>query len=263
LLPEVPEGVSEVAETHAGLVYRKDARGQSEVASAGDMNPELETLAARRTRDELVIGHVRLAASLARRFADRGESVEDLRQVAMVALIKAAKRFDPSRDTRFATYATSSILGELKRHFRDKTWMLRVARPVQELYLEVKRARDELTNTLGATPTLAQIAEYLGTTEDAVREATDAGASFWPASLDGRGTDETVTDVPVLDADLDRSAERIDLRRLMPGLDERERLVLRRIYFDELTQRDVAIELGVSQMQVSRMLAKAMAKLRT
>jgi RNA polymerase sigma-B factor len=224
---------------------------------------ELDTLARRRAQDELVGSHIRLAASLARRFAHRGESAEDLQQVAMLALVKAAKRFDPGRETRFATYATTSILGELKRHFRDKTWMLKVSRPVQELYLEVKQARDELTHTLGASPSLSQIADCLGVPEQSVREALQAAGTFWPASLEGRAMDDPCTEVPIIDTALELSVDRVDLQRLLPGLDPNEQLALRRIYFDERTQRDVAAELGVSQMQVSRLLTRALKKLRT
>jgi RNA polymerase sigma-B factor len=260
-----PDGVKHVAETRAGIVYRKDggcgapartAMGESDTGG-------LDTLARRRAEDELVGSHIRLAASLARRFAHRGESAEDLQQVAMLALVKAAKRFDPGRETRFATYATTSILGELKRHFRDKTWMLKVSRPVQELYLEVKQARDDLTHTLGASPSLSQIADCLAVPEQSVREALQAAGTFWPASLEGRAMDDPSTEVPIIDTALELSVDRVDLQRLLPGLDPNEQLAVRRIYFDERTQRDVAAELGVSQMQVSRLLTRALKKLRT
>ena len=137
-----------------------------------------------------------------------------------------------------------------------------MSRPVQELYLEVKQARDDLTHSLGATPSVAQIAEHLGSTQAAVLEAIEAGGSFWPASLEGRTRDDPAIEVPMVDTGLDRSLDRLDLQRLMPGLDSREQMVLRRIYFDDLTQREVAEELGVSQMQVSRLLARSLAKLR-
>jgi RNA polymerase sigma-B factor len=265
-----PDGVKQVAETRAGIVYRKHGGcalpGRPmvpEIAVSELDTGERDTLARRRAQDELVGSHIRLAASLARRFAHRGESAEDLQQVAMLALVKAAKRFDPDRETRFATYATTSILGELKRHFRDKTWMLKVSRPVQELYLEVKQARDELTHTLGASPSLSQIADCLRVPEQSVREALQAAGTFWPASLEGRAMDDPSTDVPIVDTALERSVDRVDLQRLLPGLDSNEQLAVRRIYFDDRTQRDVAAELGVSQMQVSRLLTRALKKLRT
>jgi len=250
----------------AGRVYRKRSTGRprpctKERSRSGGVPPE--TLARHRAQEELVSDHVRLARSLARRFAHHGEPADDLEQVAMLALVKAAKRFDPSRETRFATYATSSILGELKRHFRDKTWMLRVPRPVQELYLSVKQARNELTQSLGASPTVRQIADFLETTEGAVLDAMGAGDNFWPATLDGHTRDDPAIDVPVVDGFLDQSLDRLQVQRLLPRLDESEHLVLKRIYFDNWAQREVAAELGVSQMQVSRLLARALSKLRS
>jgi RNA polymerase sigma-B factor len=267
---EVPLRLSDIIEpvevTPAGRVYRKRSTSLSRPCTkARSRNGDVpaETLARHRAQEELVNDHLRLARSLARRFAHHGEPADDLEQVAMVALIKAAKRFDPSRETLFATYATSSILGELKRHFRDKTWMLRVPRSVQELYLSVKQARNELTNSLGASPTVRQIADFLETTEAAVLDAMGAGDNFWPASLDKRTGDEPPTEVPVVDLSLDQSLDRLQVQRRLPELDESEHLVLKRIYFDSFSQREVAAELGVSQMQVSRILARALSKLRS
>ena len=258
--------IEPVEVTPAGRVYRKRSTSLSRPCTkARSRNGDVpaETLARHRAQEELVNDHLRLARSLARRFAHHGEPADDLEQVAMVALIKAAKRFDPSRETLFATYATSSILGELKRHFRDKTWMLRVPRSVQELYLSVKQARNELTNSLGASPTVRQIADFLETTEAAVLDAMGAGDNFWPASLDKRTGDEPPTEVPVVDLSLDQSLDRLQVQRRLPELDESEHLVLKRIYFDSFSQREVAAELGVSQMQVSRILARALSKLRS
>jgi len=268
----VSDGMEPVEATGAGTVYRKPRRAGSGRATArsqaaAPVQPvpaePLETVAHRRTQEELVQSHLRLARSLARRFAHHGEPTDDLEQVAMLALVKAAKRFDPGRDTRFATYATSSILGELKRHFRDKTWMLRVPRSVQETYLSVKQARDELTHTLGASPTVQAIAAHLGTTEAAVLDAMRAGDNFWPASLDARNANTPNADLPMEDDSLDQTLDRLQVRRLLPGLDDREQLVLKRLYFEDCTQREVAAELGVSQMQVSRLLARALSKLRS
>jgi RNA polymerase sigma-B factor len=260
----MPAGVTAVGANGTGRVYRKcgraGPRGRSAYHSRTKTLPE--TLAHRRAQRELVEAHVRLARSLARRFAHHGEPTNDLEQVAMLALVKAAKRFDPERNTRFATYATSSILGELKRHFRDKTWMLRVPRPVQELYLSVKQTRDEMTHELCTTPTNAQIAERLGVSEEAVLGAVGAGDNFWPASLDGRAGEESGIEVPVHDQSFDQCLDRLHVQNSLPGLDDRERLVLKRVYFDDSTQREVAAELGVSQMQVSRLLAQAVNKLR-
>jgi RNA polymerase sigma-B factor len=260
----MPAGVKAVGANGSGHVYRKCGRARTHSRSACHYGIKAapETLAQRRAQRELVEAHVRLARSLARRFAHHGEPTDDLEQVAMLALVKAAKRFDPERNTRFATYATSSILGELKRHFRDKTWMLRVPRAVQELYLSVKQTRDEMTHELCTAPTNAQIAERLGVSEEAVLGAVGAGDNFWPVSLDGRAGEESGIDVPVHDRSFDQCLDRLHVQRSLPGLDERERLVLKRVYFDDSTQREVAAELGVSQMQVSRLLAQAVNKLR-
>jgi RNA polymerase sigma-B factor len=258
-------GLQAVGATGSGRVYskcRSSRQSPGLSATRCRISPQAETLARRRAQDELVEGHVRLARSLARRFSHHGEPTDDLEQVAMLALVKAAKRFDPERNTRFATYATSSILGELKRHFRDKTWMLRVPRPVQELYLSVKQARDELTHELSATPTNEQIAKRLGVGKDAVLQAVGAGDNFWPASLDGRAGDESGTEVPVIDHSFDQCLDRLQVQSSLPGLESRERVVLKRVYFDGATQREVAAELGVSQMQISRLLAQAVNKLR-
>jgi RNA polymerase sigma-B factor len=131
------------------------------------------------------------------------------------------------------------------------------------LYLSVKQARNELTNSLGASPTVRQIADFLETTEAAVLDAMGAGDNFWPASLDKRTGDEPPTEVPVVDLSLDQSLDRLQVQRRLPELDESEHLVLKRIYFDSFSQREVAAELGVSQMQVSRILARALSKLRS
>jgi RNA polymerase sigma-B factor len=261
---DVPAGLEAVGANGTGQMYRKcsPAHPWARSADRGNVKPGPETLARRRAQEELVESHVRLARSLARRFAHHGEPTDDLEQVAMLALVKAAKRFDPERNTRFATYATSSILGELKRHFRDKTWMLRVPRPVQELYLSVKQIRDELTHELGTTPTNELIAERLGVPESAVLDAMRAGDNFWPASLDGRNGEDAVTEVPVTDPSYDQCLDRLQVQGTLPSLDHRERTVLKRVYFDGSTQREVAAELGVSQMQVSRLLAQPINKLR-
>ncbi|HET9078801.1 MAG TPA: sigma-70 family RNA polymerase sigma factor [Acidimicrobiales bacterium] len=222
------------------------------------------TLASREEQARLVESHFNLARSLARRFAHHGELADDLEQVALLALVKAAGRYSSDHGSSFATFATASVLGELKRHFRDKTWMLRVPRSLQETYLAVKTAREELGQTLRTSPTVQQIAAHLRITEEAVLSAMEAGDSYWPASLDAprRGEEDLVTEVPVIDAEFDVSLDRRQLRESLPKLDERERLIIKRLYFDGCTQRRVAEEIGVSQMQVSRLMARSLDKLR-
>lgn len=221
------------------------------------------TLALHQAQSDLVAGHARLARSLARRFSHHGESKDDLEQVALMALVKAARRYDPSRETSFSTYATASILGEIKRHFRDKTWMMRVPRGVQESYLAIKEARESLTHELSCSPTIQQIAGRLNISEEAVLEAMEAGENYWPESLDvGVFEGESGRDVPVTDGGYDLTLERQQFTALLPRLAPRERLILKRLYFDGWTQRQVADEIGVSQMQVSRLLSRTMEKLR-
>lgn len=259
---DTPKGLRAVGSD--GRVFKKCTRTPSgSHRDATQSVAELETLAQRQWQADLVDSHVRLARSLARRFVHHGEPADDLEQVALLALIKAARRFDANRDTAFATYATASILGELKRHFRDKTWMLRVPRSLQERYLAVKEAREELTHELGCSPTIAQIARRVGVSEEAILEAMEAGDNYWPASLDvGTSEDAPVTEVPVIDEGFERSLDRQELRNLLPQLDRREQVILKRLYFDGWTQRRVADEIGVSQMQVSRLLVRTIGKLR-
>lgn len=246
-----------------GRLFRNPARRTKADVSACAGDGGLDTLAQRQLQQDLVRQHLRLARALAHRFLHRGEPSDELEQVALLALVKASRRFDPNRNNTFATYATVSILGELKRHFRDKTWMLRVPRSTQELYLAIKEAREDLGHELGRTPTPAQIADRLEVGEEAVLEALEAGGSYWTTSLDLRGADgERGVDIPVADGALDRALDRERLRGVLPRLDRREQLVLQRLYFDGYTQQRVADELGASQMQVSRLLARTIAKLR-
>ncbi len=249
--------------TTDGRVFRKKARHRRGVRPAA-REDRSDTLARRQFQTQLVNTHLRLAGSLARRFAHHGEPTDDLEQVALMALLKASRRYDANRDATFATYATASILGELKRHFRDKTWMMRVPRSVQELYLSVKDAREELGHRLGASPTIPEIAAHLGVPEESVLDAMEAGDSYWPASLDMRmADDEAKTDIPVIDRAFDHSLDVQQLQGLLPRLDRREQLILKRLYFDGRTQRQVAAEIGVSQMQVSRLLVRTITKLRS
>lgn len=249
-----------------GRALGVEARGRRRAGGEAADKPggeEGATLAVHQAQSDLVAGHARLARSLARRFSHHGESKDDLEQVALMALVKAARRYDPGRETSFSTYATASILGEIKRHFRDKTWMMRVPRGVQESYLAVKEARETLTHELSCSPTIQQIAERLDISEELVLEAMEAGENYWPESLDvGVFEGETGRDVPVVDGGFDLTLERQQFTALLPRLAPRERLILKRLYFDGWTQRQVADEIGVSQMQVSRLLSRTIEKLR-
>lgn len=221
------------------------------------------TLADRLEQYRLIDSHQNLARSLARRFSRYGDA-EDLEQVAIMALIRAAGRFRAEKGFAFATYATASILGELKRHFRDRTWAMRVPRSVQETYLAVEKARDVLGQQPAASPTVQQIAEHLGTSDEAVLMAMEAGENYSPASLDVPSSDgkygsiEPAVEEPGLDLTLDRR----QLELALPKLDKQELYLIKRLYFDGCTQKHVAAEIGVSQMQVSRLAARMLAKLR-
>ncbi|MEV6759217.1 SigB/SigF/SigG family RNA polymerase sigma factor [Streptomyces sp. NPDC051105] len=231
------------------------------LASLGDV-PERRVL-----RDELVAAWLPMAHRVASRFRDRGENIEDLRQVAALGLVKAVDRFDPSRGA-FESYAVPTITGEIKRHFRDRMWVLRVPRGVQELRNRVRVARRELTQQPGALePTPAVLAANTGLTEDEVRTGLEALDSFKPLSLDaelsvrenGHSLADTLGDVDgSFDTVVDREAVKEGLRRLP----ERERDILYLRFFEDMTQRRIADKLGLSQMHVSRLIARSCALVR-
>ncbi|MBI5106367.1 MAG: SigB/SigF/SigG family RNA polymerase sigma factor [Solirubrobacterales bacterium] len=215
-------------------------------------------------REALVARMLPLARSLARRYANKGEPMDDLEQVACVGLIKAIDRFDLGRDVRFATYAVPTIAGELKRHFRDRGWMLRVPRDVQELSGRLAGARERLSHDLGRAPTVAEIAELLGTDEEHVLEAVGAGEAYRTLSLDeplvdGAGPLEAIGGD---DGGYERAEARAMLRDGIDGLAPREREILRLRFFEGLTQREIADHIGISQMHVSRLIRRTVDELR-
>ena len=218
-------------------------------------------------RDELIEAHLGLAEYLARRFANRGEPLDDLVQVASLGLVKAVERFDPARGLEFTTFATPTIVGELKRHFRDKGWAVRVPRRVQELHLRVTRVIDDLALELGRSPTVQEIAQRAGTTEDEVIEAIDAGSAYRSASLDaGRSDDEEspglLGQLGELDPELQRAERRAALSPLLADLPEREQVMLYLRFYEGMTQSEIAKRLGISQMHVSRLLSRSLQALR-
>lgn len=221
-----------------------------------------ESLAQHQRRSELVYSHIQLAHSLARRFANRGEATEDLEQVALLALVKAAKRFDESHYDAFAPYATACVVGEIKKHFRDKAWALRVPRSLQETFLAVKRAGDDLVHEVSRSPTIPEIAARVGTTEEDVLAAMEASTGYSVQSFDYLSEDGSATDVPYEEEGYGRAVERLQVRMLAPRLSDLEKTIIHRIYLDGLTQRQVAEDLGCSQMLVSRAVRSALKKLR-
>ncbi|HET7486744.1 MAG TPA: SigB/SigF/SigG family RNA polymerase sigma factor [Acidimicrobiales bacterium] len=218
-------------------------------------------------RDELIEAHLGLAEYLARRFSNRGEPLDDLTQVASVGLLKAVDRFDPERGVEFSTYATHTIVGELKRHFRDKGWAVRAPRRMQELYLRLGRIIGVLSQELGRSPTIPELALEAQVSEEEVLEALEAGQAYRFASLDapGPGDDEGDTMSSQLgaeDSNLVDAEHRVALWPLLAQLPKREQMILHLRFFEGLTQSAIAERLGISQMHVSRLLARSLAQLR-
>jgi len=218
-------------------------------------------------RERLVEMHLGLAEYLARRFDRRGEPIEDLVQVASLALINAVDRFDPERGLEFSTFAVPTIVGELKRHFRDKGWALRVPRRLQELHLRLVTTVAELTHELGRSPSIPEIAERAQASPDEVIEAMEAGRAYRSASLDAPapGEDGAVPAAWRLGETDERLAgveERSDLVGLLSELPERERAILVLRFYEGLTQSEIAERVGVSQMHVSRLLTRTLEQLR-
>ena len=223
----------------------------------------------RRARDELVTLHLPLVHFLARRFRDRGEPLDDLVQVGTIGLIKAVDRFDPERGVEFSTYATPTIVGEIKRHFRDKGWAIRVPRRLQELRISLGQATAELSQKSGRAPTVAELAAHLGISEDDVIEGLEGAQAYSTTSLDAHAGGDDGDDAPSLadrlgtdDLDLEAVEYRESLKPLLAALPSRERRILALRFFHGMTQSEIAAEVGISQMHVSRLLAKSLATLR-
>jgi len=217
----------------------------------------------RALRNELVEEHVRLAEFLARRFSHRGETHDDLRQVALVGLLKAVERFEPDRGLQFSSFATPTITGELKRHFRDRGWAVRVPRRIQELHLELDRTVNDLSQELGRPPTPSEIAQRAGVLEEDVLESMEAGSLYRLASLDaGRPDDESGASpahrLGELDAELGAVEDRVAVSEILAVLPEREQNIVYLRFFEGLTQSEIAERMGISQMHVSRLLARSL-----
>jgi RNA polymerase sigma-B factor len=220
-------------------------------------------------RDELVVAHLNLVRYLAVKFANRGESLDDLIQVGTVGLIKAIDRFDLERGVEFTTYATPTIVGEIKRHFRDKGWAVKVPRRLQELNLSVNRAIEKLTIALGHSPTVKELADELHATEEEVLEAQELGQAYNLLSLDTEITGEGDKNAQKLadyigeaDPQLANLEDRANLERAFEVLSRRERIILFLRFYESISQTEIAKRLNVSQMHVSRLQQKALEKLR-
>lgn len=223
----------------------------------------------REIRDEIVTNHLALVEHMARRFRDRGEQHDDLVQVGMIGLINAVDRFDPEREVEFSTFATPTIIGEIKRHFRDRGWSIRVPRRLQEIRLKLTHATAELSQKNGRSPTVAELAQAIGVTEEEVLEGLESAQAYATLSLDASSSDDDEGQGQSISAKLgrdDAEMANVEIREsLKPALDrlsprERQIIVLR--FFENKTQTEIAQEVGISQMQVSRLLTKTLARMR-
>ncbi len=221
-------------------------------------------------REQLILAHLNLVRYLARKFANRGEPLEDLIQVGTIGLINAIDRFDPDRGIRFATYATPTIVGEIRRHFRDRGWAVKVPRRLQELSLAAGKASDQLSQQLDRAPTIAEIAGRLGVDEGQALEAMELGEMYELPSLDqDMGGDDSEESRAVLadyvgqvDAEMEQFERRTRLAQALKALPEREREIIKLRFLSNLSQTEVARRLSISQMHVSRLQHRALERLR-
>ncbi len=218
-------------------------------------------------REQLIVSHLNLVRYIAAKFKNRGEPLDDLIQVGTIGLIKAIDRFEPDRGLEFTTYATPTIMGEVKRHFRDKGWTIRVPRRLQELSAKVNQATDALTAELQRSPTIDEIAAKLGTTADEVLEAMESSSAYSSVPLEGTGSAED-DDAPSVidryasvDGELAASDDRMVLEEVISEFPEADQQAIRMRYMEGMTQVEIAERLGISQVQVSRMLRRALKRI--
>lgn len=263
------------AENPAEEIVDEDAETEEPVSGYDDVSALFERLAATEpgsvahavARDALINRCIPLADHIARKFSGRGEPFDDLSQVARVGLVHAVDRFDLSRGSNFLSFAVPTIMGEVRRYFRDNTWAMRVPRRVKETHLRIGAAVDQLSQRLGRSPTAKEIAAELDVDPDEVTQAVIAGNAYQPTSIDaasvGRDSDASLLDtLGEEESQFDRVEEYIAVRPLLAGLPERERRILTMRFFESMTQTQIASQLGISQMHVSRILAKTLARLR-
>lgn len=218
-------------------------------------------------REKLVMSHLNLVRFIANKFKNRGEPIDDLIQVGYLGLLKAIDRFDPSRGLEFTTFATPTIMGEIKRHFRDKGWSVRVPRRLQELSAKVNQATDTLTSQLQRFPTIAEIADYLDATVDEVLEAMESSSAYSSVSLEapsGADDDDTPSVIDryaTEDSDLAFTDDRIIIEEALVSFSPRERDVIEMRFLKGMTQIEIAEKLGISQVQVSRLLRRTLKKI--
>jgi RNA polymerase sigma-B factor len=257
-------------------VRTMDESGPTDIAAIRARSAELfvvlrsdgsSQVAQGQARDDLVRLHLPLVEHLTRRFLNRGEHYDDLLQVGTIGLIKAIDRFDSDRGVEFSTYATPTIVGEIKRHFRDKSWAIRVPRRLQELRASISTVTAELTQDLGRSPTVAEIAAKIGVTDEEVIEGLESANAYTTLSLDASDSaeDSALSMLDTIGEDdeaLEHVENRESLKPLLEALAPREKHILTLRFFRGMTQSQIASEIGVSQMHVSRLLNKTLAQLR-
>jgi RNA polymerase sigma-B factor len=228
-----------------------------------------DTAEKERIREQLVNAYHDFVYFLARKFQNRGEPLDDIVQVGYLGLIKAIERFDPDLGFEFTTFATLTVAGEIKRHFRDKGTAIRFPRRLQELHQSVVRVNEQMKNELGREPTVQELAERLGVTPDDVTEAIEMGPAYVPLSLDqpvgssdGQDSRAVADQIGSLDPELDRVEMRDVLDRAMEHLTPRERSIMAMRFYEQMSQSEIARRLGISQMHVSRLQRAALEQLR-
>ena len=251
---ELPTGLEQVRARSAGLF----AVLQDPGCSAAERSV---------ARDDLVHLHLPLVEHCARRFRNRGEPFEDLVQVGTIGLIKAVDRFETDRGVEFSTYATPTVIGEIKRHFRDKGWAIRVPRRLQELRMQIGTATAELTQRLGRSPTPRELAEVIGCSVEEIMEGIESSHAYATLSLDASddsddGPPSMLAGLGITDANIEHVEIRESIKPLLEGLGEREKRILLLRFFRNMTQSQIAEEIGVSQMHVSRLLSRTLNELR-
>ena len=258
---------SDVDEDPDGLSGVELTRARSAELFAVFRDEEASEASRDGARDALVHLHLPLVEHCARRFRNRGEPLEDLVQVGTIGLIKSVDRFDVGRGVEFSTYATPTIIGEIKRYFRDKGWAIRVPRRLQELRMQIGTATAELTQSLGRSPTPRELAEAIGCSVEEIVEGIESSNAYSTLSLDAtdNGDDSTATMLDAIGMN-DEGLEHVEIREsikpLLDRLEPREKKILLLRFFKNMTQSQIAEEIGVSQMHVSRLLNRTLEQLR-
>lgn len=240
------------------------SRGSDDPVELTAAFAELKRTGDRRLRNDLVQQHRSLAEAMARRYVNRGESLDDLEQVAFLGLVKAVERFDPSKGIPFAGFAVPTITGEIRRHFRDQTWAVKVNRAAKDLHVRLPAVSDRLTGELGRSPTARELAEALECSLDHVIDALDAGSAYRTTSTDTAEGSIAASHALVRSAAPEiEPEERMMLAGLLAELSDRDRTIVGLRYFEELSQSEIAERVGVSQVHVSRILRRSLSQLRT